>query len=673
MRRGSIFEKQSTGVSPVRTERATHGVASSNHGGRVNAMRRPVRSAGAAWLTGSPDVVPVGNVRSAGAALLTGSADVVPVGNVRNAGVALLTGSADVVPVGNVRSAGAALLTGSADVVPVGNVRNAGVALLTGSAGVSPAFSTMAPCFSVLRLPSGCSKRLSVIALALLIAIAAPAACLVLIPNTMLAHARSKPVLSGNWQTDLAEGEQFLKTKEFARAELCFRRACDDVKRIGSADDNALCMLSLARALYMQDLIADTVPLYKKIILILEKAHGKHCAQIITPLVELAGIFEDEGDYVKSAKQYTRAIDITAQVYGTKSLAHGDYQHRLGRVRVDQEMLKDGEECYLSALNVLMHQTLLPSSDIVDECLTDYITLLLKTEADRAKPLRSAVQAELLKDRVGELRKKRGAPQSNWSAQVSAQLADKAGAEASARGGGAATPGNQTDNVPPIVDGTASDTTSTRIIPGKTYSDFAALEKINQQRVAFYERMIASDIDSLGANHPSVARDLGGLASIYIQQRKYDEAKPLLERALVIYRSAYKGDSPPSKQTEFLLQLISEEQTPENITIDTTYVTDLPKIPLEAQKLEVALRLNDLAFMLYCQGKIDTALKVYYWALAATAGSTGETSLLAAGNMTDLSKVLRLRGRASEAQKLEVIAKAIVRRDLIEKRSRLLP
>ncbi len=558
-------------------------------------------------------------------------------------------------------------------------VKTARAAVLTGTAGVSPAPSLSALTVPVLRhrkIASVCSfrpRKLSIFALALLVSLSVPAASLVIAPTAMPADAKSKPALSGDWKADIAEGEQFLKTKEFARAELCFRRACAEVKRTGSADNNALCMISLARVLYMQDLIADTIPLYKKIIRILEKAHGKHSAELITPLVELAGIFEDEGDYVKSAKQYTRAIDITAQVYGTKSLAYGDYQHRLGRVRVAQELFKDGEECYLSALDVLMRQKQLPSSDIVDEVLTDYITLLLKSEAERAKPLRSAFQAELLKDQVGELRKKRGAPQSNWSAQVSVQLADKAGAEANARIGGAAAPGNQDVSVAPPDISTAVDTTSTQIIPDRSYSDFAALEKINQQRVSFYERMIASDIDSLGANHPSVARDLGGLASIYIQQRKYDEAKPLLQRALVIYQNAYKGDSPPGKQTEFLLQLISEEQTPDNIAIDTTYVSDLPRLPLEARKLEVALRLNDLAFMLYCQGKIDTALKIYFWALASTAGSTGETSLLAAGNMTDVSRLLRLRGRATEAQRLEVIAKAIVRRDLIEKRSRLLP
>lgn len=487
-------------------------------------------------------------------------------------------------------------------------------------------------------------------------------------PLAVSVHAKiASPDFTAGWKANLAEGERLLKTKEYARAELCFRKACDEVKRAvpRSADDEALCMLSLARVLYKQDLIVETVPLYKKIIRTLGKAHGKRTVKVVVPLVEMADILEYEGDYKKAAKNYTRAIDITAETSGTQSLAYADYQHRLGRTRVKQGLLKDGEELYLIALDVAMKQPKLPSSDFLDECLSDYITLLFKTD-DRAKSLQSHLQNELLKDRVG-LTRKRGIPPSNFSTAVSVQLADKAGAEAATR----------SQSLPPI-DTNAGVTggdqqVGTPIAPDQSFSDFAALEKINQQRISFYERMIATDIDSLGPDHPSVARDLGGLASIYIQQRKYDEAKPLLERALAIYRKSYQGNAAPVRQTEFLLQLISEEQRPGSVQIDMSYATDLPKIPLQAQTLEVALRLSDVAFMLYCQGKIDTSLKVYYWAMASTAGATGETSLLAAANMADMSRLLRLRGRASEAEKLESNAQAIVRRDLLDKRSRLLP
>ena len=48
----------------------------------------------------------------------------------------------------------------------------------------------------------------------------------------------------------------------------------------------------------------------------------------------------------------------------------------------------------------------------------------------------------------------------------------------------------------------------------------ATLARINKQREEFYERMIAIDVKSLGMNHPSTARDLTGLAYIYISGKK---------------------------------------------------------------------------------------------------------------------------------------------------------
>ncbi len=83
--------------------------------------------------------------------------------------------------------------------------------------------------------------------------------------------------------------------------------------------------------------------------------------------------------------------------------------------------------------------------------------------------------------------------------------------------------------------------------------------------------------------------------------------------------------------------------------------------------------LNDLAFMSYCQGRIDSALRLYGWALASTAHACGQRSLLAAGCMNDFSKVLRLSGRWAEAQRMRDDAQAIIRRDLLRGKNRLVP
>lgn len=480
--------------------------------------------------------------------------------------------------------------------------------------------------------------------------------------------------LSTSWQAELAEGERLLVTKELAKAEYCFRQAVKHSKT-APPDDAVLCLQSLAKTLYMEDEIVETIPLYKNSLKILQRAHGKKSLRTAPTLVTIGGIFEDDGDYKKATKYYTSAIEIaggttdnTVQSSPTaqSTLLLADYTHRLGRTQFKQGLISQSEASYLSSLTLVMQPSMQPSTEFIEEVLSDYTTLLISTIYN-AKTLPSAFQNELLKDKLGTLTQKKGAKVSNFSTQVSIQMADKAAGDATARSVNSGTSsGTATDTTPNGLD-------TAKIDPDKKYSDFAALEDINRQRVSFYERMIAADIDSLGAQHPSVARDLNGLASIYLSQRNYAEAKPLLARALEIYEKAYLGDSGPARQTKLLLALISEEQTTGTATIDVSYIDTIPKIPLSAQKIEVALRLNDLAFMLYSQGKVATSLQVYYWALASTAHSTGETSILTASSMIDLSRSLRSSGRSSEAEKFEGNARAIARRDLLDKRSRLLP
>jgi tetratricopeptide (TPR) repeat protein len=477
---------------------------------------------------------------------------------------------------------------------------------------------------------------------------------------------------SVSWKAELAEGERFLLTKEYSKAEYCFRQACNHVQRLKPAppDDVVVCLESLAKVLYMEDEIVETIPLYKKALKILQKAYGKDSVRTVPTLVAIANIFEDEGDYKKATEFYQPAIDIVSRTKsGANQLLLADYQHRLGRVQFKQGLNADAESSYLKALTLVLQPTMQPTSAFIEDVLADYTTLLLSTIYN-AKTLRSAFQNELLKDQIGSLKRKSGAPISAFSTDVSIRMADKATADAIAAEEKSIRP-SASDITKAGITPTDYDTAS--IKTDRKYSDFAALEDINKQRVSFYERMIAADIDSLGAQHPSVARDLNGLASVYLSQRNYNEAKPLLARALEIYEKAYISDSGPAKQTRLLLQLINEEQNPNVAPLDLTYVESLPKIPAAAQKLEVALRLNDLAFMLYRQNKMATALTVYTWALASTAASTGESSILSASSMIDVSRLLRSTGRAADAERFESNARAIARQDLLDKRSRLTP
>jgi len=511
------------------------------------------------------------------------------------------------------------------------------------------------------------------------IILAALSITMALAPGVMA--KQKQPDSYTDWRTPYIEGERKLKTQELEAAESAFTQALRNVKRNkdSTADDVALCMQSLASVHYQQDRFYEKVlPLYKQVIKTLEKAHGKDSPKLAAPLSAFAGVREDEGDYKDASKLLTRALAIVEKTDGTGSLIYADYLHRLGRLNFKLGFPRKAEEMYYTSLNILMQQRVLPSGDLLDQHLIDYIDLLTKAE-NRGKILESAFQKELLKDSVASSERTQGVSVSTFNKEVSSRLAQPGATtleeERIFPGGLIDVPGNSAvRNTPSLLNGAAVQ--SPAIIPSRQISDFAALEKINRQRVDFYKRMISTDILSLGPEHPSVARDLSGLATLYLAQKRFEEARPLLLKALAIYEKLYAPDSTMIKSTKTLLQLIEDEQNPQalaNATAVADYAASLPTVPLAAQKMEVALRLNYLAFLCYCEGKLKNAEKIYSWAVASTAKAAGDQSLLAASSLFDFSRVLRSTGRQSDAETMDNTAQAILRRSISANAARSLP
>ena len=481
-----------------------------------------------------------------------------------------------------------------------------------------------------------------------------------------LATAKDKLRVDADWRTPYVEGERKLKTQEYEAAEAAFAEALRNVKNNKSATpaDISLCYQSLASAHYQRDRFYELVlPFYKKAISTLEKSYGKETPKLAAPLTALAAVREDEGDYKTAQKLLTRAVAIVEKSDGKTSLAYAEHLHRLGRINFRLGFPTKAEQMYFQSLVILMNQRVLPSSEIIEQNLSDYIDLLTKVE-NRGKILNSAFQKELLKDSVASVERTQGVSASVFNKEVSSRLANSAASVEEGR----------------IFESSgfngATATTRSTITPDRPMTDFAALEEINKQRVAFYERMISTDILSLGPDHPSVARDLSGLAALYLSQRKFDEAKPLLLKALAIYEKSYTSEASMIKRTKALLQLIEDEQNPQspaNTAVIADYTSSLPVVPLAAQKLEVALRLNKLAFMCYCQGKLANAEQIYSWAVASTARSAGEQSLLAASCLFDFSRVLRSTGKQADAETMDNTAQAILRRSISQNAARALP
>lgn len=77
--------------------------------------------------------------------------------------------------------------------------------------------------------------------------------------------------------------------------------------------------------------------------------------------------------------------------------------------------------------------------------------------------------------------------------------------------------------------------------------------------------------------------------------------------------------------------------------------TRLPRMPIQAQKFEITVGLNDLAFEYFCQEKYAESAKIYQWALADCVLCFGSQSPLTAASLTDYSSFLKRFGRDIEA------------------------
>ena len=181
--------------------------------------------------------------------------------------------------------------------------------------------------------------------------------------------------------------------------------------------------------------------------------------------------------------------------------------------------------------------------------------------------------------------------------------------------------------------------------------------------VDFYERMIAIDIKSLGPDHPSVARDLKGLAAIYIGQSKYDQALPPLQRARQIYASTYGADDAATASLQQIIDMV-EATSAQNLTnkanpLDLTRPdSQWPSLPRNAKTLDLAQHLIDYAFISYCQGRLPEASRAYAWAVVALDASIGQDNLLFASCLKDYKKVLLGLGYRPDDRRLSEISAA---------------
>jgi tetratricopeptide (TPR) repeat protein len=471
---------------------------------------------------------------------------------------------------------------------------------------------------------------------------------------------------TGYWRTFLEQGRKQLASKSLPEAEVSFRQALRSVKREPhSVDDLVLCMQSLADFLHTEDYQEEPWKLYRHSLKQLEREYGKESVKLIPLLLTMGSVTEVEGQYKKAAEFYQRAANLAQSNIGAQSFELANCLHHLGHALSQDGPYRDAEDNYRSALRIMMAQSTLPSSEPLLELLSDYLDLLHKYTGP-AKILASQYEKELLKDQVQELGKTRAVPQSAWQQELERQKQIQAQPQPNGNGAnlnngrividnnGAAesfsTVAQLLSSLPPS--SSSSSSSSSGVDPANSANKSGQID--------YYERMVAIDVKTLGPRHPSVARDLKGLAAVYVEQHRYSEARPLLERALEIYQSVYAPDDLSVQRLKVLLALITEQAKTAGDTASGVDDSDLAVIPLQAQTFEVAQRLNELAFLDYSQGKLEDSRNHYAWALSSIANATGRRSVFVAACLQDYVMVMLSSGRKAEAEKMQMQARSIL-------------
>ncbi len=485
-----------------------------------------------------------------------------------------------------------------------------------------------------------------------------------------------------DWQVQEEEAKRQLRLQNPAAAELCYLQALDELKKShASKIEIAQCLQELASVKAMQDLFEEVIHLDKKALQLIEKAEGKKSPKLIPVLVSLGDLFENDGEHKKAEKYYERAL-LIAESSQSDKLTIAEIKHKLALSFFRSSYYFKAEELLASALEILMTQERLPSGEFLMTVLNDSIDLWTKWP-DKGRSFNSSFQKELLKDELDKVGRTKAVAVSNWAKEVSGRLKKPADQTSQTSQTNQSIQTNQSsqsnlsnqskkDSSHDFSDlSNPKESSLPPIRASRPVDDFVALQKLRTQRIEFYERMISIDINSLGENHPSVARDLSGLAIVYLGQKQYEKAKPLLSRALKIYESNYGANSSLSQRTRTLLSLGEDESTKSKAELEYRK-NELPAIPLAAKNLEVALRLNYLALLVYEHGRIAKAENLYAWALASTSAALGENNNLMASCMVDYARVLRQSGKKSEADGLESSAYLIMKRSLRNKAEDLL-
>jgi len=490
-------------------------------------------------------------------------------------------------------------------------------------------------------------------------------------------------------------------------------------------EDEVKCLNRLADTLALRSNPVEAQTLYQRALNLLEKRYGKESPKVVPALFALGSMCESEGDPTTAMALYHRALHINEKNYGPYSPAVANSLHQLGRASYGAGHEDQAEKHYKAAMSILMQQPGLTASKQMQSLLSDYQDLISKDDQSNKElitdfrkdmlpardkhstsgldiplppePKVAGTTSPKLHDTEPELPHLRPAPfasdaptgtsrpgtadstrmtaplspsdsQLNFEPSTSQPTNNDPQSSPTAWGKQSsfqlnASKQSQTNEAPEVLGrGLGQPFTPPELSPAfNIMNNVISKQNHYQESEVPYQRKIAIDIKALGQTHPCVANDLNSLALLYIAQRRYREAEPLLMQAVKIYQDAYGENSALFINTQ--ATLASVEYNLGNIEQAAQLYRSALSNGIETispHDFETARILNELAFLYYQQGKLQDSAMFYQWALASTRGAVGENAPLLAACMKDYAKVLRSLGRSTEADAMEVQADSIL-------------
>ena len=175
-------------------------------------------------------------------------------------------------------------------------------------------------------------------------------------------------------------------------------------------------------------------------------------------------------------------------------------------------------------------------------------------------------------------------------------------------------------------------------------AQFAEAEK-------FYQRAIPIGEQSLGPEHPNLAKYLNNLALLYADQGQYELAEPLYQHSIMIGEKTLGPEHPDLARLLSNLAILYNEQG-NNEQAEPLYrrAIEISEKTLGPEHPDLAISLNNLANLYREQGQYEQAEPLYYQAIAIGEKALGLEHLPLATYINNLALLYTDQGKYAEAE-----------------------